>query len=165
MAFDALHIIWTIQNYRQPGEEKENWLPLFELYEDLTSKGYYYEQSVSLHASNYCSNAQSVKPLRCDEQSKVEKYMLQLLAPGGDRIVNGASCRCLTVNSTHVQLLFVPGLSSHQQIIGRLKSKTASNLLRLPERANDKSIWSKGYWFACINGVEAVAQIGRFIIN
>lgn len=163
MAFDALHIIWTIQNYRQPGDEKGDWIPLSELYKDLEHNGHYYEQSVPLRRSNSRLNTQNIKPLTIDEQNKIEKYLLQLLAPNGDRIVGGLSYCCLVVTSTHIQLLFTPGLPSHQQIIGRLKSKTASNLLRLSERANDKSIWSKGYWFAYINGDEAIAKIERFI--
>ena len=82
----------------------------------------------------------------------------------GDRIAGGLPMVCCAVTSNAVQLLIAPALlSSHSQVIGRMKSKTASQLLWSPERTGQKHIWSSGYWFANINGAEAVAKVEHYI--
>jgi hypothetical protein len=132
MAFDGLHIVWTTHNSWQPQDARGNWSALHELYKQLMQNGHYYELSAPLHESIPAAvSSNDVIALTPNEQNEVEKYISDLIAPNGDRIAGGFPMVCCAMTSTVVQLLFVPALSSHSQIIGRLKSKTASHVLWL----------------------------------
>jgi Transposase IS200 like len=164
MAFDGLHIVWTTHNSWQPHDARGDWSALQKLYKQLMQNRHYYELSAPLLESiPKAAASNDAIVLTPNEQNEVKSYISELIAPKGDRIAGGSPMACCTITSTVVQLLFVPALSSHSQIIGRLKSKTASQVLWLPERKGQKHIWSSGYWFANINGAQAIAKVEQFI--
>ena len=164
MAFDGLHIIWTTYNSWQPRDARGNWSALHDLYKQLAQNGHYYELSAPLRESipkaELSINATALTP---SDRNAVKDYLSELVAPNGDRIAGGLPIVCHAVTPTVVQLLVVPAVASHNQIIGRLKSKTASGLIQSSEGKGQKHIWSSGYWFANINGEEAIAKIEQFI--
>lgn len=164
MAFDGLHIIWTTYNTFQPQDARGDWSALRELYKHLARVGFYCEMSAPLpeNVSSAASSHNAVV-LAPHERNEVQGDLFQLTSVDGDRVAGGLPLSCCAANSTAVQLLLAPALASHSQIIGRLKSKTASQLLQSPERTGQKRIWSSGYWFANINGEEALARVERFI--
>jgi hypothetical protein len=158
-----LHIIWTTYNSWQPQDARGDWSALRELYKQLNVSGHYYELSAALPESVPLLGHSNAVALTLHEQSEVENYLSKLMASEGDRIAGNLPVTCCAVHSSFVQLLFVPALSSHSQIIGRLKSKTASQVLWSPQRKGQKHIWAGGYWLANINGAEAIAKVEQFI--
>ncbi len=164
MAFDGLHIIWTTYHYPQPHEAKGNWSSLGDLYEQLAQKGFYDELSKPLfRGASSTLTPKEIISLSLNEAKETADYLSDLIAPDHDRIVGGLPVICYAVNTTCVQLLLAPAPPTHGQAIGRLKSKLASYLLRVPQRKGQEHIWSSGYWFANINGEEAITQVARFI--
>jgi len=163
MAFDALHIIWTTYNSQQSTYENENRPALRELYEQLTKAGCYYESVPLVESVQDAALFSDAITLSHSERHEIGKHLVEMTACDGDRIAGGLQIVCYSITQRDVHLLIVPALTSHNQIIGRLKSKTASHLLRSPEREKQKHIWSRGYWFASINGEEAIEKIKHFI--
>jgi hypothetical protein len=161
MAFDGLHIIWN--NTWPPYDARGDWFGLHKLYQQLAQNGHYYKLSAPLSANIPKALPTNAITLTLNEKNEVKRYLCALTAPGGDRITGDLPMACCSVTSKAVHLLFVPALTSHSQIIGRLKSKTASQVLWSPERKSQKHIWSSRYWFANINRIEAIAKIEHFI--
>lgn len=163
MAFDGLHLVWTTRNSRQPHDAKGNWSALHELYEQLALDGFYYELSAPLPKNAAETKLPGAIELSLNERHEVTKYLSRLVALNGDRIVGGLPVVCHAIAPTFMQLLLVPALTPCNQVVGRLKSKLASQLLLSPERKGQKHIWSSGFWYANINGEKAVAKVEQYI--
>ena len=140
MAFDGLHIIWTTYNSWQPRDARGNWSGLHELYKQLAQNGHYYELSAPLRESVPKAELSDTVALTSNERNEVKNYLSELVAPDGDRIAGGLPIVCHAITPTVVQLLIVPAVAPHSQIIGRLKSKTASGLIWSSEGKGRKHV-------------------------
>jgi hypothetical protein len=165
MSFDGLHIVWTTYNYWQPQNAQGVWRHLGEFYDAMQQVGHYCALSKPLPRHRMAINdlPGAAIVLTANEVDDVTDYLAKLIAPGGDRIVQGLPVRHYAVTPTFVQMLIVPALAEHRQAIGRIKSKTSSGLRWGLIREAQPHIWSSGYWFANINGEEAVSKVEQFI--
>jgi len=73
-------------------------------------------------------------------------YLHNLTREKSDSIAGGKSILALTITPEKVELLLDYTGDKLQQVIGRLKSRSASALLY--HRKEEKHIWSKGFWQA-----------------
>jgi hypothetical protein len=165
MAFDGLHIVWATHNYWRPQNGQGIWRDLRSFYVQLAQSGHYCELSETLpeSASKITNLLNGSVVLTVDQVDDVTTYLAQLIASDGDRLVAGLPVAHYVVRPMCVQMLIVPALSEHSQVIGRIKSKTSSSLCWALTPETQRRIWSSGYWFANINGEVALSKVEKFI--
>ena len=101
------------------------------------------------------------KVLNEEEIQLVAQTISDYIAPGmpGEtwRIHAAASER------THVHLLFGPLDDPIGEVVGRIKSRTSSALLKLPVNQDRRRIWTTGYWKVFLFDDDAVSQVAKYI--
>lgn len=78
-------------------------------------------------------------------------------------------CRvlALAIEATHFHLLTGPlrGGESIGRFVGRLKGRTSSAVLNLPDNADRKRVWTSGYWKVFLFDDHGVEMVREYIEN
>ena len=67
------------------------------------------------------------------------------------------------IERTHVHLLFDSLNDPIGEVVGRIKSRTSSALLKLPANQDRRRIWTTGYWKVFLFDDNAMAQVASYI--
>ena len=104
---------------------------------------------------------ESEKVLANEERTIVADVIAEQLAPG----MPGANWRIFAaaIERTHVHLLFGPLRDDIGHVIGRIKSRTSSALLKHPDNWGRKRTWTNGYWKVFLFDIFARNEVARYI--
>ncbi len=158
----GIHAIWTTYGTWLPGDARGHWSALFDFYGHVLQSG---QQLNPPHAATH-TRATSLmrepeKVLNEEELQLVKETLDAYLAPG----VPGETWRihATAIERTHVHLLFGPLNDPIGEVVGRIKSRTSSELLKLPLNQDRRRIWTTGYWKVFLFDDNAMAQVARYI--
>jgi len=148
------HIIWTTFLSWPPHDRRGDWSRLSEVYGPLVADG-----RVTLCPQGLPNSWQQKSPPNGQVQlspafaSRVQRDLLALAAPHGDRIVHGLPIAALAVTTTAVQLVTAAPEKALEQAVGRLKSKLSWH----------KNTWGRGFWYARLLDEQARQTIEAFV--
>lgn len=154
MSTRGIHLVWTTYLNRLPGDDRGHWSPLFGLYGRLHEAGHRLQRPdpVSRRIANIRAK-EPAKELDFVEQVTVAAVLARFST--GEGIAAIAPARrgtppiralALAVESNHVHMLIRATNWPVDDLVGRMKSKTSSPLLKLPCNAGRSHIWAAGYW-------------------
>ena len=152
------HVIWATFSSWAPTGSRGDWQDLSELYSRLRQSCPEIEMSSPLptkwHAKPAPSGQVVVAPAAC---AQVEMDIANLASANGDRIAELLSLRATVSATNHVQLVGSCPEASLHQVVGRLKSRTATLLSFHREVAvGGAGTWARGFWWAKLPTEEAV---------
>jgi len=158
----GIHAIWTTYGTWLPGDARGHWSALFDFYGHVLQHG---QQLNSPDATTRTRATSSMhepeKALNEDEIRLVKTTLEDYIAPG----MPGETWRihATAIERTHVHLLFGSLNDPIGEVVGRIKSRTSSALLKLPANQNRRRIWSTGYWKVFLFEDNAMTQVARYI--
>lgn len=157
----ALHILWSTFGVRLPQEDEGAWPGLRVLYEKLKGDG---GQTLSSDPLRHSASRSPLARLALSEEETraVDRYLRELAE--NDRIAAGLPILALAVLPIGVHLLTGEPPGPLSQVVGRMKSKTASSLLWSPSRRGLPHIWSSGFWRAELLDESSVEQVRGYIL-
>jgi len=82
-----------------------------------------------------------------------------------DRVASYLKLEKCLASATYIQLLLKGDSVRLNRSIGRLKSRSASLLLKNVDRRNSTKIWGKGFWFANLKTDAAYDAVSAFMEN
>lgn len=159
----GLHVVWTTRLVGLPSEKGGCWAELRDFYRQFPCDYSQIEFSKPFHPKSQTTlitHDHSVV-LTVEEVTQAANDIQELL--NHDRVASVQSLRALRVDSTAVQLLLSPPPDNFFQVVGRLKSRSSGLLLNKSDREGQSHIWSRGFWFARVEGAENLEAIERFI--
>jgi len=158
----GIHAIWTTYGTWLPGDARGHWSALFDFYGHVLQRGQQLnppDATTQTRATSLMREPQKV--LNEEEIRLVTKTLDDYLAPGmpGETWKINATA----IERTHVHLLFGPLNDPIGEVVGRIKSRTSSVLLKLPVNQGRRRIWTTGYWKVFLFDDNAMAQVARYI--
>jgi REP element-mobilizing transposase RayT len=143
---EVYHIIWTTYETPKPENRNPHWEELQELYNQIKERGG--QVYMPLLIASKAEVKQKDKQVRLSgiEVENTMSYLINLTQKKTDHIAGGNRILAGLIASEKVELLLECSGDKLQQVVGRLKSKSSSALLW--NRAEEKHIWSKGFWYA-----------------
>ena len=158
----AIHVVWTTYGTWLPGDARGHWSPLLDFYGRLKRAGH----QLNLADSETHRHARSImkepaKRLSGDDSEVVAGEIGRQLSPG----MPGAmwNIHAATIEPTHVHLLFGRLRDDIGTVVGRLKSRTSSVLLKQTANAGRSRIWTAGYWKVFIFDQFAIPIVIQYI--
>lgn len=146
-----------------PGDPRGHWSPLFDFYGELVAQGgqlnlpdpITYKRSVELAK-------ESPRILTTEDQHIVAETIGEIFCHDFN---NQMPIHGLAIEKNHVHLLLGEMTSSIDQIVGRVKSKTSSQLIQRGSEPNRKRTWTTGYWKVFIFDSGIVPAVQQYIEN
>ena len=158
----GIHAIWTTYGTCLPGDARGHWSALFDFYGHVLQSGQQLnppDAATQTRATSLMREPQ--KALTEEEIRLVTETLDDYLAPG----MPGETWRIYAsaIERTHVHLLFRPLNHPIGEVVGRIKSRTSSALLKLPVNQDRRRIWTTGYWKVFLFDGDAMAQVASYI--
>lgn len=158
----GIHAIWTTYGTWLPGDARGHWSALLDFYGHVLQRGQQLnppDTATQTRAKVLMREPERV--LNEEEIRLISTTLDDYLAPG----MPGETWRLHTtaIERTHVHLLFGPLSTPIGEVVGRIKSRTSSALLKLPTNQDRRRIWSTGYWKVFLFDDNAIAQVARYI--
>lgn len=156
------HIVWTTFNEYPVWDKNGNWQKLIDVYAELQKHDINY-LNINLSRklpTEYVNRDSRNDRLLLDEKSinQLKLDIEKLCKKNGDRIVDGLEIAMLNVNESKVEMLVFSDITSINQKIARLKSRTATLLsFEYPDKFAGKGTWGKGFWYSTIFNKEDLA--------
>ncbi len=164
----GIHLIWTGYGTWLPGDPRGHWSPLFNLYGKLRERGH--KLNVPDTVTHHRAKALMKEPrkvLSPCEIAVVARVIGAQVAPGvpGAKYppMEGLRVHAATIEPTHVHLLIGPIGEDIAAVAGKLKSRTSSAVLAMPENAGRKRTWTAGYWKVFLFDDEALGAVRQYI--
>ena len=155
----AIHAIWTTYMTWPPGDARGHWSPLFDLYGRLIEQGHRLNTPDSVTRDRAMELAKEPPRILTDlDQSIVAKTVGDLL----DREVR-AEVHAAAIERTHVHLLFGPMDENIERIVGKIKGRTSSEIVRRGSEPDRRRTWTAGYWKVFLFDSRAVPMVARYI--
>ncbi len=168
----GIHVIWTTYGSWLPGDPRGHWSGLFDLYGRVDRH--------TRHQLNSCDKttlrrAKSLlkepsKTLSNDEIQMVAHVIADHIAPGftTNQITPGMpgaiwGVYALAIEPIHVHLLLSPMNETLSVLVGKIKSQSASALLKLPSNQGRTQIWTAKYWKVFLFDGESVHIVRKYI--
>ncbi len=106
-----------------------------------------------------CANLKKCSMKR--KSNLVKQTLDNYLAPG----MPGETWRiqATAIERTHLHLLFGPLKDPIGEVVGRIKSRTSSALLKLPVNHDRRRIWTTGYRKVFLFDDDAMAQVAEYV--
>ena len=142
------HVIWTTFQTYPPTDSRGDWRALSDFYSRLGQSCDEIEMSSPLPTKWQAKaprSGQVVLPLAACAQVDIDIRNLT----DGDRVAELMTLRATTTAPDHVQLVGSCPAASLHQVVGRLKSRTAT-LLSFREElgVGGAGTWGRGFWWA-----------------
>jgi hypothetical protein len=157
------HIVWVTCRAWPPTDRRGDWRDLAVLYLGLADTGLAVEMSDPLPGRwQRRPLLEGVVRLPPNAWELLAADLSQLVS--SDRIAGGPPIRSLAVGPTSVQLLLsCPPASLHQRV-GRLKSRSATQLkFRQELGVGGAGTWGKGFWWARFSDEAVIDLVANFI--
>ncbi len=159
---NGIHAIWTTYGTWLPGDARGHWSALFDFYGHVLQRGQQLNPpdiATQTRATSLMREPQKV--LDEEEIRLVTETLNNYLAPGmpGETWHINATA----IERTHVHLLFDSLNDPIGEVVGRIKSRTSSALLKLPANQDRRRIWTTGYWKVFLFDDNAMAQVARYV--
>ena len=162
MATLGIHAIWTTYGTWLPGDPRGHWPPLFDFYGRLSEAGHKF----NMPDATTLSRAQSLlkeppKRLRPDEIALTAQTIADQLAPG----MPGEfwTIRAAAIEPTHVHLLFGRLRDDIAKVVGRIKSRCSSEILKLPANAGRSRVWTEKYWKVYLFDEDGMYAVQKYV--
>lgn len=155
------HVIWTTIGFWLPNERRGNWNGLKNFYQELEKENHRFTAVFSDRYSDQPQKQNREIRLGIDEQEKVEAILRQLCQ--SDRIAEGTQILALNVTFNQVEMLINTREKELTQVVGRLKSRSATIAIWSLGDSELKRIWSKGFWTAEIDYKDTAEKVIEFI--
>lgn len=188
MATLAIHLVWTTYGTWLPGDDRGSWSPLLDLYGHLKTARHQLsagdENTRRLAEARMTQPAKILSPAEIAALSEILGHQATQYSPAftpgrhSPTITSamtgglGKSVRdsfeqprilAAAIEAAHTHLL-VGTLKEHvSKYVGRLKGTTASALLKRPENAGRKGIWTAGYWKGFLFDVPDVVAVRDYV--
>ena len=142
---EAFHVIWTTYQTPKPENVTGQWTGLREVYAQIQEKGWQVFMPVLIAAKRDVKQQERQVLLTSNEVKATRSYLEALTREDGDRLAAGNTIITQGITPQKVELLLECTTDKLQEVVGRLKSKSATALLwNKPEQNH---IWSKGFWY------------------
>ncbi len=158
----GIHAIWTTYGTWLPGDARGHWSALFDFYGHVLQSGQQLNPPDTPTQTRATSLMREPQKLLNEEELRLVKQTLDdYLAPG----MPGETwrMRATAIERTHVHLLLEPLNDAIGEVVGRIKSRTSSALLKLPINHDRRRIWTTGYWKVFLFDDDAMAQVAEYI--
>ena len=155
------HVIWTTIGFWLPNEQRGNWNSLKNFYQELGKENHHFTAIFSDRYSDQPQKQNREIRLGIDEQKKVEEILRGLCQT--DRVAEGTQILALHVTFNKVEMLIRIQEKELTQVVGRLKSRSATIAIWSLGDSNLKRIWSKGFWIAEIEDKDAIDKVIEYI--
>jgi hypothetical protein len=161
MSTVAIHAIWTTYMTWPPGDPRGHWSPLFDFYGKLIAQG----RQLNLPDSVTAKYAESLakEPQRIlashDQQIVADTIGGVLRVDLEGRIAAYAGA----IERAHTHLLLGEVHLPINDVIGRIKSRTSSAVIKHGTEPRRTRTWTSGYWKVSVFDITAVPDIQRYI--
>ena len=155
------HVIWTTIGFWLPTEPRGNWNNLKNFYRELGKENHRF---TAVFCDRYSDEPQKQNreiQLGSVEQKQVEDILRQLCQ--SDRVTEGTEILALNVTPSKVEMLISTQEKELTQVVGRLKSRSATIVLWSLGDLELKRIWSKGFWTAEIEDKHTIEKVIEYI--
>ena len=158
----AIHVVWTTYGTWLPGDARGHWSPLLDFYGRLKRAGHQLnlaDPETHRHARSIMK--EPAKRLTGNDSQVVAGEIGRQLSPG----MPGAMWKihAATIEPTHVHLLFGRLRDDIGTVVGRLKSRTSSVLLKQTTNVGRSRIWTAGYWKVFIFDESVIPIVIQYI--
>ncbi|MGX7666747.1 hypothetical protein [Flavobacterium pedocola] len=153
------HIIWTTFEEYPVWDKNGNWEKIRNCYLELKNHDITCTFSHELQ-TNYLNKKPKTNRLQLNDNARkqLKKDIEELCLENSDRIIDGLKIEMLHIDESSVEMLVSSNVTSIEQKIARLKSRTATLLsLKYPNEYFGKNTWGKGIWFSHILNKESLA--------
>lgn len=161
MSTVAIHAIWTTYMTWPPGDPRGHWSALFDLYGRLIERG---------HKLNL-PDRETLR--RATELAKEQERVLtptdqQIVADTiGEVLRNDLEGRvgiyAAAIERTHIHLLFDELDIEIDKLVGRVKSRTSSAVIKKGSDRDRTRTWTTGYWKVFVFEEIVIPEIQRYI--
>jgi hypothetical protein len=161
MSTVAIHAIWTTYMTWPPGDPRGHWSPLFDLYGRLIAKGHRLNLPDQITVNFAQSVAKEPERILSNEDQQIIAVtigeVLRIDLEGRVAVYAGA------VERTHVHLLLGEVHLPIDDVIGRIKSRTSSAVIKKGTEPWRTRTWTTGYWKVFVFDVTAIPDIQGYI--
>lgn len=163
MSTVALHTIWTTYMTWPPGDPRGHWSPLFDFYGQLAAQGGQLNlpDPVTYNRSTELAKESPRILTQTDQQIVAETIADVFLNDLRDQI----PIHAFAIEKNHAHLLLGKMDTSIDQVVGRVKSRTSSQLIKLGSEQDRKRTWTSGYWKVFIFDSPIVPAVQQYIEN
>ena len=144
-----------------PNEQRGNWDGLKIFYQELGKENHNFTAIFSDRYSDQPQKQNREIRLGIDEQKKVEEILRELCQ--SDRVAEGTQILALNVTFNKVEMLIRTQEKELTQVVGRLKSRSATIVIWSLGDLNLKRIWSRGFWIAEIEDKNTIEKVIEYI--
>lgn len=161
VAKEAFHVIWTTYETPKPENVTGHWTGLLDVYSQIQEKGWQVFMPVLLATKRDVKQKEKQVLLTGNEVNTTRSYLKELTREDGDRLAAGNTIVAQVITPERVELLLECTTDELQEVVGRLKSKSAAALLwNRPEQSH---IWSRGFWYAHLLDINSKQWIVNYI--
>lgn len=157
----CFHVIWTSYGTWLPGDDREHWSPLFDMYGRLVRGG----RQLNLPDATTRSVAESrlveaPRMLNEDDQSIVATTIGDVLR---SQMESTALIYAAAVESTHVHLLLGPLNEAIDRVVGRFKGRASSEVIARGSDPARTRTWTTGFWKVFLWDRDGLATVAEYI--
>lgn len=163
MSQSTWHVIWTTFPGYLPSDPKGDWEKLLCCYGTVATN----QMSERLPA-RYLKKAfpREKKFLSNDARSVIASSIAELTASPGDRVAGQTAIQATHIGLNDVHLILDLPPEKLSQIIGRIKSRSATLLsFHSPADFPGDHTWSKGFWSVCLESAEEITSALDYVGN
>jgi hypothetical protein len=161
MSTVAIHAIWTTYLTWLPGDDRGHWSALFDLYGRLLEKGHKLnlpDKETQRRAVELAKEPERV--LTSLDQKIVADTIGEVLR---DDLEGRVPVYAGAVERTHTHLLLGPTTHNIDKLIGRIKSRTSSAVIKNGSEPCRTRTWTMGFWKVFVFDVMAIPDIQNYI--
>ena len=143
-----------------PGDARGHWSPLFDFYGHLIDRGHHLNVPHPVTVTRATELAKEPpKILTPDEQQIVADTIGEVLRMH----MKGASIVAGAIERTHVHLLLTGLNEPIDRVIGRLKGRSSSAVIRRGSQPDRTRTWTAGFWKVFLFEERSVPIVGQYI--
>ena len=161
MSLVATHAIWTTYLTWPPGDHRGHWSPLFDFYGHLIAQGHQLnlpDAATLRYATSSAKEPERV--LAPQDQQVVAETIGDVLS---DDLQGRIAVYAGAIEKTHVHLLFGEMAEDIDKLVGRIKSRTSSAVIKHGTESWRTRTWTSGYWKVFLFDVTIIPNVQRYI--
>jgi REP element-mobilizing transposase RayT len=153
----AIHLVWNTYMTWPPGDDRGHWSALFDLYGHLTGQG---------HQLNLPDpvTVEIAKSLAKEPERVLTELDRQIIAETIGAVVTEyqVPVYAAAIERTHVHLLLGPTDEPIENLVGRIKGRSSSQVIKRGSEPGRGRTWTTGYWAVFVYDLGAIPTIQNY---
>jgi REP element-mobilizing transposase RayT len=163
MSTVAIHAIWTTYLTWPPGDPRGHWSPLFDFYGHLIDQGHKLNLPDPITVQYATAQTKETERVLTPEDQQIVADMIGLILR--EDLEGRVAAYASAIERTHTHLLLSNCDSDIDKVIGRIKGKTSSAVIKNGSEPWRERTWTTGFWKVFVYDVTTLPHIQVYIEN